>query len=106
LEAPVVYTGAAIGSNFAKYFNLNFKFRTLLIACGCSAAIAGIFKAPIAAIIFSLEVLMIDLSMWSIVPLLIASVTGALVSFFMMGEKVTFSFAIFQDFEKRNFLYI
>lgn len=107
LEAPVVYTGAAIGSNFAKYFNLNFKFRTLLIACGCSAAIAGIFKAPIAAIIFSLEVLMIDLSMWSIVPLLIASVTGALVSFFMMGEKVTFSFAIFQDFDKTKFpLYI
>jgi CIC family chloride channel protein len=60
---------------------LNFKLRTLLIACGCSAAIAGIFKAPIAAIIFSLEVLMIDLTMWSIVPLLIASVTGALVSF-------------------------
>ena len=55
LEAPVVYTGAAIGSNFAQYFNLNFKLRTLLIACGCSAAIAGIFKAPIAAIIFSLS---------------------------------------------------
>lgn len=103
LEAPVVYTGAAIGSNFAQYFNLNFKLRTLLIACGCSAAIAGIFKAPIAAIIFSLEVLMIDLSMWAVVPLLIASVTGALVSFFMMGESVTFSFAIFQDFDKTKF---
>lgn len=107
LEAPVVYTGAAIGSNVAQYFNLNFKLRTLLIACGCSAAIAGIFKAPIAAIIFSLEVLMIDLSMWAVVPLLIASVTGALVSFFMMGENVTFSFAIFQDFDKTKFpLYI
>lgn len=103
LEAPVVYTGAAIGSNFAQYFNLNFKLRTLLIACGCSAAIAGIFKAPIAAIIFSLEVLMIDLTMWSIVPLLIASVTGALVSFFLMGENVTFSFAIFQQFDKTKF---
>ena len=103
LEAPVVYTGAAIGSNFAQYFNLNFKLRTLLIACGCSAAIAGIFKAPIAAIIFSLEVLMIDLTMWSIIPLLIASVTGALVSFFMMGENVTFSFAVFQNFDKTKF---
>lgn len=103
LEAPVVYTGAAIGSNFAKFFNLNFKYRTLLIACGSSAAIAGIFKAPIAAIIFSLEVLMIDLSMWSIVPLLIASVTGALISFFLMGEKVTFAFATFQHFDKSKF---
>lgn len=103
LEAPIVYTGAAIGSNFAQYFSLNFKLRTLLIACGSSAAIAGIFKAPIAAIIFSLEVLMIDLSMWSIIPLLIASVTGALVSFFMMGENVTFSFAVFQNFDKTKF---
>ncbi|MGM5631027.1 chloride channel protein [Apibacter raozihei] len=100
LEAPIVYTGAAIGSNIAQKFNLNLKLRTLFIACGCSAAIAGIFKAPIAAIIFSLEVLMIDLSMWSLIPILISSTTGALVSYFLLGDKISFYFAIFEPFDK------
>ena len=100
LEAPVVYTGAAIGTNIAERFNLNYKLRTLCIACGSAAAIAGIFKAPIAATIFALEVLMIDLSMWSIVPLLLASVSGAMVSYFLMGDSVSFSFALFDHFDK------
>jgi CIC family chloride channel protein len=100
LEAPIVYTGAALGSNFAKSFNLNLKLRTLFIACGCSAAIAGIFKAPITGIIFSLEVMMIDLSMWSMIPILISSVTGALISYFLMGDRVSFYFAVFEDFDK------
>ncbi|MDR2122827.1 MAG: chloride channel protein [Flavobacteriaceae bacterium] len=100
LEAPIVYTGAAIGSNIAQKFNLNLKLRTLFIACGCSAAIAGIFKAPIAAIIFSLEVLMINLSMWSMIPILISATTGALVSYFLLGDDISFYFAIFEPFDK------
>ncbi len=100
LEAPIVYTGAAIGSTIAQRFNFNLKLRTLFIACGCSAAIAGIFKAPIAAIIFSLEVLMIDLSMWSMIPILISSTTGALVSYFLLGDNISFYFAIFEPFDK------
>jgi CIC family chloride channel protein len=100
LEAPIVYTGAAIGSTIAQRFNLHLKLRSLFIACGCSAAIAGIFKAPIAAIIFSLEVIMIDLSMWSMIPILISSTTGALVSYFLLGDTNSFYFAIFEPFDK------
>ena len=104
-EAPIVYTGAAIGSNIAQEFKLNLKLRTLFIACGCSAAIAGIFKAPIAAIIFSLEVLMIDLSMWSLIPILISSTTGALISYFLLGDNISFYFAIFEPFDKSKIIY-
>lgn len=98
LEAPMVYTGAAIGSNIAGGFKMNYKYRTLLIACGSAAAIAGIFKAPIAATIFALEVLIIDLNMWSIIPLLISSVTGASVSYMMMGDTATLSFSLYEPF--------
>lgn len=104
-EAPIVYTGAAIGSNIAQEFKLNLKLRTLFIACGCSAAIAGIFKAPIAAIIFSLEVIMIDLSMWSLIPILISSTTGALISYFLLGDNISFYFAIFEPFDKSKIPY-
>jgi CIC family chloride channel protein len=100
LEAPMVYTGSAIGANIAGGFKLNYKYRTLLIACGSSAAIAGIFKAPIAATIFALEVLMIDLNMWSIIPLLISSVTGASISYMMMGDSATLSFTLYEPFVK------
>ncbi|NJO70091.1 MAG: chloride channel protein [Bacteroidetes bacterium] len=100
LEAPMVYTGAAIGSNIAGGFRMNYKYRTLLIGCGCAAAIAGIFKAPIAATIFALEVLMIDLNMWSIIPLLISSVTGASISYMMMGDTATLSFTLYEPFVK------
>jgi CIC family chloride channel protein len=100
LEAPTVYTGAAIGANIAGSFKMNYKYRTLLIACGSAAAIAGIFKAPIAATIFAIEVLMIDLSMWSIIPLLISSVTGASISYMMMGDSATLSFTLYEPFVK------
>ena len=100
LEAPMVYTGAAIGSNIAGGFKMNYKYRTLLIACGSAAAIAGIYKAPIAATIFALEVLMVDLSMWSIIPLLIASVTGASISYMMMGDTASLSFTLYEPFVK------
>ncbi|MBK8883290.1 MAG: chloride channel protein [Bacteroidales bacterium] len=85
LEAPIVYTGSAIGSNLAGVFRQDYKTTTLLLACGAAGAIAGIFKAPIAATIFALEVLMIDLSMWSIIPLLLSSVSGHLFPTFSWG---------------------
>lgn len=100
LEAPMVYTGAAIGANIGSTFKMNYKYRTLLIACGSAAAIAGIFKAPIAATIFALEVLMIDLNMWTIIPLLISSVTGASISYMMMGDTATLSFSLYEPFVK------
>jgi chloride channel protein, CIC family len=105
LEAPIVYTGSAVGSNLAGYFKQDYKATTLLLACGAAGAISGIFKAPIAATIFALEVLMIDLSMWSIIPLLLASVSGALVSYFLMGDSVMFNFTLHDSFEKTNIAY-
>jgi CIC family chloride channel protein len=102
LEAPIVYTGSAVGSNLGSFFRQDYKTTSLLLACGAAGAIAGIFKAPIAATVFALEVLMIDLSMWSIIPLLLASVSGALVSYFLMGDNVMFNFTLFDSFEKKN----
>lgn len=97
-EAPIVLTGASIGSNIARYFKLNYKYVTLLLGCGAAGAISGIFKAPIGGILFTLEVLMLDLTMSSIVPLLISSVTAATVAFFFMGDNVLFSFQVNQGF--------
>ena len=97
-EAPIVLTGASIGSNIAKYFKLNYKYVTLLLGCGAAGAISGIFKAPIGGILFTLEVLMLDLTMSSIVPLLISSVTAATVAFFFMGDNVLLSFQVKQHF--------
>ncbi|MEX2369502.1 MAG: chloride channel protein [Bacteroidales bacterium] len=102
LEAPIVLTGASIGSNIGHILRLNYKTIVLLIGCGAAGAIAGIFKAPIAALIFAFEVLMLDLTAWSIVPLLIASVTAASVSYFFLGEEVVFSFTISEPFILSN----
>ncbi len=97
-EAPVVLTGAAIGSNIGQFFKLNYKTITLLLGCGAAAAIASIFKAPLAGLVFTLEVLMLDLTMASIIPLLIAAVTATMVSYFLMGRDVTFAFEIVEPF--------
>ena len=97
-EAPIVLTGASIGSNIGRYFNLNYKYVTLLLGCGAAGAISGIFKAPIGGILFTLEVLMLDLTMSSIVPLLISSVTAATVAYFFMGDNVLFSFQVNEGF--------
>ncbi len=105
LEAPIVYTGSAVGSNMGTAFKQDYKTTTLLLACGAAGAIGGIFKAPIAATIFALEVLMIDLSLWSIIPLLLASVSGTMVSFFLMGDSVMFNFSQPELFEKKNIGY-
>ncbi|NBC83916.1 MAG: CBS domain-containing protein [Bacteroidetes bacterium] len=98
LEAPIVLTGSAIGSNLGRFLRLNYKSVIVLIGCGAAGAIAGIFKAPVAAVVFGLEVLMLDLTMWSLIPLLISAVSGALVAYFFMGDEVMFNFALEQTF--------
>lgn len=107
LEAPIVLTGASIGSNFGHLLRLNYKSIVLLVGCGAAGAIAGIFKAPIAALIFVFEVLMLDLTTWSLVPLMMSSVTAAVVSYFFLGKEVVFSFTISEPFVFKNIpLYI
>lgn len=101
-EAPIVLTGSSIGSAIGRFFKLNYKNITLLIGCGAAGAISGIFKAPIAGIVFTLEILMLDLTISSIVPLLISSVTAATVAYFLMGNKVLFSFDIVGAFNISN----
>ncbi len=101
-EAPIVLTGSSIGSTIGRYFGLNYRYVTLLIGCGAAGAVSGIFKAPIAGIVFTLEVLLLDLTMSSIVPLLISSVTAATVAYFLMGDNVLLSFTITEAFNIRN----
>jgi CIC family chloride channel protein len=101
-EAPIVLTGSSIGSTVGRYFGLNYRYVTLLIGCGAAGAVSGIFKAPIAGIVFTLEVLLLDLTMSSIVPLLISSVTAATVAYFLMGDNVLLSFTITGAFNIRN----
>lgn len=91
-EAPIVLTGSAIGSNLGRLFHMDNKTLTLLVGCGASAAIAGIFKAPIAGLVFTLEVLMVDLSMASLLPILIASVTANCFTYIFMGSDSLFAF--------------
>ena len=101
-EAPIVLTGSSIGSTVGRFFRLNYRSITLLIGCGAAGAIAGIFKAPIAGIVFTIEILMLDLTISSIVPLLISSVTAATVAYFLMGNEVLFSFTIREAFNVAN----
>jgi len=101
-EAPIVLTGSSIGSSIGRFFNLNYKSITLLIGCGAAGAVAGIFKAPVTGIVFTLEILLLDLTTSSIVPLLISSVTAASVAYFLMGEKVLFSFNVVGAFHISN----
>lgn len=91
-EAPIVLTGSAIGSNLGQLFHLEKKNLMLLVGCGASAAIAGIFKAPIAGLVFTLEVLMVDLSMASLLPILISCVTATCFSYIFVGGTPLFNF--------------
>lgn len=91
-EAPIVLTGAAIGSNVGRFFGVDLKTLTLMLGCGAAAGIAAIFKAPLAGMVFTLEVLMLDLTMSSIVPLLISAVSATMVSFFLLGDAALFHF--------------
>jgi chloride channel protein, CIC family len=105
LEGPTVVTGAAIGSNIGRLLHLNYKKIILLIGCACAGAISAIFKSPIAAIIFALEVLMLDLTMAAIVPLLISSVCAALVSFLFLGQNVIYPFRVEESFDMSQIHY-
>ena len=91
-ESPIVMTGSAIGSNLGSFFKMEKKVMMLLIGCGAAGAVSGIFKAPIAGLVFVIEVLMLDLTMSSLLPLLISSVTAATLSYILMGTEATFEF--------------
>ncbi len=84
-EAPIVLTGAAIGSNVGRLARLNYKHTTLLLCCGAGAALAAIFKAPITGVVFVLEILMLDITAASVIPLLIASITATTMAFMLRG---------------------
>ncbi|MCD4769024.1 MAG: chloride channel protein, partial [Bacteroidales bacterium] len=98
LEGPTVATGAAIGSNLGRYLRLSYKQILIMLGCASAGAMAAIFKAPIAAIIFALEVIMLNLTMSSLVPLLISSVTAALTSYLFLGQNVLYSFTLKEEF--------
>lgn len=101
-EAPVVLTGSSIGSNIARYFRLNYRMITLLVGCGAAGAISGIFKAPFAGMLFAIEVLMLDLTMSSLLPLLISSASAATLAYFFMGSAYQFVFKFEQPFQLHN----
>ena len=105
LEGPTVATGAAIGSNIGQFLRLNYKQITLLLGLACAAAMAAIFKSPIAAVVFAIEVIMIDLTMASIVPLLVASATAVLTSYFFLGQAVLYPFEIHDQFKLADLPY-
>ena len=104
-EATIVLTGASIGSNLARFFRMNYKVMTLMIGCGAAGAIAGIFKAPIAGIVFTLEVLMLDLTMGSLIPLMISAISSYVLVYFLMGDGIVLDFAVHEHFALANVPY-
>lgn len=90
-EAPIVYTGAAIGSNFARYAGLSYRNMTTLLGCGAAGAIAGIFKAPMAGVLFTMEVLLFNISMSSLLPLLLSTVSATVVAYIFTGQTSFFA---------------
>lgn len=89
-EAPIVYTGAAIGSNFARYMGMSYRNITILLGCGAAGAVAGIFKAPLAGVLFTLEILLFNISMTSMMPLLLSTVSATMVSYIFLGDSLPF----------------
>ena len=90
-EAPIVYTGAAIGSNLGRIFGLSYRNITLLLGCGAAGAVAGIFKAPLAGVLFTLEILLFNVSMSSLLPLLISTISATVVSYIFRGQTPVFA---------------
>jgi len=105
-EAPIVLTGSAIGSQLGSTFKLSQRTLMLLVGCGAAGAVAGIFKAPIAGLVFTIEVIMIDLTMSSLLPLLIASVTAATVAYLTTGQSAMFEFHLDEHFELSRIPYV
>lgn len=105
LEAPMLVTGSAIGSNVGTLVHLNAKKRTLLIGCGAAGAVSAIFGAPIGGVIFAIEVIMMEISTASFIPLLIASVTGSLTSMVLIGKDSVFNFKLTENFEASHMPY-
>ena len=97
-ESPIVLTGSAIGSNLGSLFKLDQRTLMLLVGCGAAGAIAGVFKAPIAGLVFTIEVLLLDLTMSSLLPLLISSVTAATISYIITGQEAIFKFHLDNPF--------
>ena len=107
LLGPAVKSGAALSSNLSRLFHIDAKTRSLLVACASAGAISSIFQSPIAAIIFAVEVFTLDLTMLSMLPLLLASISGVLTSYFFLGNEILFSFSLSEGFElKDTFFYI
>jgi CIC family chloride channel protein len=102
LESPIVVTGSSMGSSLGRLFGMNYKSIATLIGCGAAGAIAGIFKAPVAGVVFALEVLMLDIGMLSIIPLLISAVTGASISYLFLDKGVTLHYPIQGTFILHN----
>lgn len=100
-EAPIVYTGAAIGSNMARYMGMSYKNMTILLGCGAAGAVAGIFKAPLAGVLFTLEILLFNISMSSILPLLLSTVSATVVSYLFLGDSLPFECTL-APFEMHN----
>ncbi len=105
LEAPIVVTGSAIGSNIAKYFGLGYKDRTILLAAGAAAGISAVFNAPITGVIFALEVILISTAVVEFIPIILASVVGALISKIVFNEDLLFIFTMQESFNYYNMPY-
>ncbi len=90
-EAPIVYTGAAIGSNLGRIFGLSYRNITLLLGCGAAGAVAGIFKAPLAGVLFTLEILLFNVSMKSLLPLLLSTISATVISYIFRGQTPIFA---------------
>lgn len=102
LEAPIISSGSAIGSNIGRILKLNYKTVTLLLACGSAGAMSAIFNTPIAAVVFAFEVLLIDLSRFSLIPLLMSSVTGTIITRIFYSEEILFNFSITDSYTMKE----